>query len=118
VLSVVKSGLNKPTNLVVDSNGNIDIVDFGPNIGNFSDAEILQISPSGTAAKIFDAFSFAKDVIQDVAVDGAGNIYAGLALTQGNFGNSIVEIQNTTAATGGIVVRWATVKAQLPSRLF
>jgi len=105
VQSVVKSGLSNPTNLVVDTNGNIYVVNFvlfDPNNSNFEDAGVFRISPSGVATKIFDAFAFGRDLIQDVAVDSAGNVYAGLALTQSNFGNSIVEIQNTTVAAGGV----------------
>lgn len=105
VQSVVKSGLNNPTNLVVDTGGNIYVVNFvlfNSSNSNLEDAAILRISPSGVATKIFDAFAFGRDIIQDVAVDGAGNVYAGLALTQSNFGNSIVEIQNATVAQGGV----------------
>ncbi len=105
VQSVVKSGLNNPTNLVIDPNGNIYVVNFvlfDPNNRTLDDAEVLRISSSGVATTVFNAFAFSQDAVQDVAVDGAGNVYAGLALLESNFGNSIVEIQNTTVAKGAI----------------
>lgn len=102
--TVVATGLNNPGNLVLDSSGNIYVVNFVVSNANSNaeDAEILKISTSGAMTKIFDGCAFSRDLVQDVAVDGKGNVYAGLALLESNFGNSIVEIQNTTVATGAI----------------
>lgn len=104
VQSVFKSGLNNPTNLTLDANGNVYVVNFVQFMqgSTAQDVEILRISPSKVATKLFDGFSFGGDLVQDVAVDGAGNVYVGLALTQSNFGNKVVELQNTTVATGAI----------------
>lgn len=77
--SVVVSGLNLPSALASDSQGNLYVVDEGCAIpGNPGDCNLYKETPSGaTYAQSRVAAFTSADRPTSIAVDGSGNVYVG-----------------------------------------
>jgi sugar lactone lactonase YvrE len=98
--TIVASGLNTPGSIAVDSAGNVFVVNS--KLQCCANNEVLRITPSGVKTTAFDGLSSTGELAGGVAVDGAGNIYVGLALGGGG-GTGIIELRNTTTAFGDVI---------------
>jgi large repetitive protein len=100
VQTVIASGLNTPGSIAVDSSGNVFFINSDGQccVNN----QVLRVTPSGARTTVFEGLSSTGELAQGVTVDGAGNLYVGLALGGGG-GTGIIELKNTTAALGEII---------------